>query len=240
MPAHITLTTLTNSELQPMAVEWARDNRVDAVAFVTSAGEKLVKCGLLCPDVLAIPTNNGAWDQMTPAQLKKEQNGSKTGRFLVLTSRFWKGFLKEDSFPYPSPPPCFGSLPDPPANAFGVELFPSELHRPKNLQKKSIDICLEFQYYRRDELHESPLKSALAVLARPWKIGDSCNSSLRTLRHGAELSRGGRDRYLCHLSACQPSHFRLLQPSRIPAFQFSNGMSPSFCPHFSAFRSARS
>jgi serine/threonine protein kinase len=72
IPTHITLTMLTNSESQPVAVAWARDAQADAVAFVTTASEKLVKCGLLCPDVMAIPTDDGAWDQTTPVKLKKE------------------------------------------------------------------------------------------------------------------------------------------------------------------------
>jgi hypothetical protein len=50
VPANITLDTLTNPSAQPMAVAWARDNQVDAVAFVTIDAGKIVRCGLLCPD----------------------------------------------------------------------------------------------------------------------------------------------------------------------------------------------
>jgi serine/threonine protein kinase/signal peptidase I len=57
---------------QEEALTWARTQQVDAVAFVTTEGGKLVKCGLLCPQVLAIRSENSAWDSATPALLRKE------------------------------------------------------------------------------------------------------------------------------------------------------------------------
>src|SRR5205807_78313 len=52
VPANITLDTLTNPSAQPVAVAWARDNQVDAVAFVTTDDDKIVKFGLLCPGLV--------------------------------------------------------------------------------------------------------------------------------------------------------------------------------------------
>jgi predicted Ser/Thr protein kinase len=87
VPANITRDMLLNNTLtkppapsvalasvqrQAAAVAWARSNQVDAVAFVTADTSKIVKCGLLCPDVLAIRTGNGAWDQATPALMEQE------------------------------------------------------------------------------------------------------------------------------------------------------------------------
>ncbi len=87
VPADITRDRLSNNTLtsqptqsqaqawvksQTEALAWAQKNQVDAIAFVNTADGKLVQCGLLCPDVLAIPADGNAWDQATPAQLKKE------------------------------------------------------------------------------------------------------------------------------------------------------------------------
>ena len=62
VPANITLDTLTNPSAQPVAVAWARDNQVDAVAFVTTDGDKIVKCGLLCPGLVVLRANNKEWN----------------------------------------------------------------------------------------------------------------------------------------------------------------------------------
>jgi serine/threonine protein kinase len=74
VPANITLDTLTNPSAQPVAVAWARDNRVDAVAFITIDAGKIVKCGLLCPGLLVLRANNPewVWDSPTPRELKEE------------------------------------------------------------------------------------------------------------------------------------------------------------------------
>ena len=87
VPANITLGMLSQNKMtkppsqaeaeawvraQEEALTWARSNQVDAVAFVTADTSKIVKCGLLCPDVLAIRTGNGAWNQATPALLEQE------------------------------------------------------------------------------------------------------------------------------------------------------------------------
>ena len=87
MPADITRDRLSNNALtippsqseaeawvrrQAAALAWARSNQVDAIAFVIIADGKLTQCGLLCPDVLAIPAEDSAWEQATPALLKKE------------------------------------------------------------------------------------------------------------------------------------------------------------------------
>jgi hypothetical protein len=74
VPAHITLDTLTNPSVQPDAVAWAKDNQVDAVAFVTTDGDNIVKCGLLCPGlmVLQATSKEWVWDSPTPQELKEE------------------------------------------------------------------------------------------------------------------------------------------------------------------------
>jgi hypothetical protein len=74
VPANITLDTLTNPQAQPVAVAWARDNQVDAVAFVTTDGDKIVKCGLLCPGlvVLQATSKEWVWDSRTPRELKQD------------------------------------------------------------------------------------------------------------------------------------------------------------------------
>jgi len=54
-------------------VAWARDNQVDAVAFVTGDAGKIVKCGLLCPGLVVLRANNKewVWDSATPRDLKE-------------------------------------------------------------------------------------------------------------------------------------------------------------------------
>ena len=73
-PANITLHTLTNPASQGVAVAWARDNQVDAVAFVTTDGDKIVKCGLLSPGLMVIQANNKEWiwDSADPRMLKED------------------------------------------------------------------------------------------------------------------------------------------------------------------------
>ena len=63
---------LATAQKQDEAVAWAQSNQVDAVAFVTADTSNIDKSGLLCPDVLAIRTGNGAWNQATPALLEQE------------------------------------------------------------------------------------------------------------------------------------------------------------------------
>ena len=57
---------------QRKAMAWVRSNQVDAVALVEMDKGKLVKCGLLGPDMLAILVGNDAWDQTTPTQLAEQ------------------------------------------------------------------------------------------------------------------------------------------------------------------------
>ncbi len=68
VPANITLDTLTNPQAQPVSVAWAQDSHVDAVAFVTIDGGRIVKCGLLCPGLVVLRANNKEWiwDSATP------------------------------------------------------------------------------------------------------------------------------------------------------------------------------
>ncbi|MEA3212535.1 MAG: eukaryotic-like serine/threonine-protein kinase [Chthoniobacter sp.] len=74
VPANITLDTLTNPQAQPVAVAWAQDNQIDAVAFVTADADKTVKCGLLCPGLVALRATNKdwVWDSATPQDLKED------------------------------------------------------------------------------------------------------------------------------------------------------------------------
>jgi len=74
VPENITLDTLTNPSPQPVAVAWARHNEVDAVAFVTTDADRIVKCGLLCPGlvVLRATSKDWIWDSATPQDLKKD------------------------------------------------------------------------------------------------------------------------------------------------------------------------
>ncbi len=74
VPANITLETLINPLAQPAGVAWARDNQVDAVAFVTIQADKVVKCGLYCPGlvVLRATSKDWIWDDATPRMLKEE------------------------------------------------------------------------------------------------------------------------------------------------------------------------
>ncbi len=73
VPANITLDMLTNASVQPAALAWARDNQVDAIGFVTSDGDKILKFGLLCPGLLVLRANNKEWnpDQATSLDLKE-------------------------------------------------------------------------------------------------------------------------------------------------------------------------
>ena len=63
---------LATAQKQDEAVAWARDNQVDAVAFVTASANKIVKCGLLCPKLVVLQSNNPEWnpDTATPRDLK--------------------------------------------------------------------------------------------------------------------------------------------------------------------------
>jgi serine/threonine protein kinase/WD40 repeat protein len=73
VPTSITLDTLTNPSAQAAAIAWARDNQVDAIAFVTANGDKIVKCGLLCPGLLVRRAENPQWDpNTTDSQMLKE------------------------------------------------------------------------------------------------------------------------------------------------------------------------
>ncbi len=65
VPKNITLDTLTNPKMQDEALKWASDNHVDGIAFVTTAGGKVVKCGLLCPGLVVLRANNAEWDPNT-------------------------------------------------------------------------------------------------------------------------------------------------------------------------------
>jgi hypothetical protein len=50
-----------------------RNNQVDAVAFVTTKEGKIVRCGLLCPDLLVFPVENKAWTpDLADARMLKE------------------------------------------------------------------------------------------------------------------------------------------------------------------------
>ena len=55
-------------------MDWARDHQVDAVAFVTTDADKIVKCGLLCPGLVVLRANNKEWDpnEVTPQDLKEK------------------------------------------------------------------------------------------------------------------------------------------------------------------------
>ena len=72
LPASFTLKTQTDSPAQRQAMVWARNKHVDAVASITMEKEKLVKCGLLGSDLLAIPVDNKLWDQITTTQLTEQ------------------------------------------------------------------------------------------------------------------------------------------------------------------------
>lgn len=74
VPANITLDTLTNPAAQSDAIDWARDNQVDAIAFVTAQGDRMVKCGLLCPGFRVLRAENSKWDPDTadPRMLKED------------------------------------------------------------------------------------------------------------------------------------------------------------------------
>jgi hypothetical protein len=73
VPANITPDTLMNPQAQPVAIAWARDNQVDAVAFVNIDAGKIVKCGLLCPGLVVLQaTSEGwIWDSSSPQDLKR-------------------------------------------------------------------------------------------------------------------------------------------------------------------------
>jgi hypothetical protein len=88
VPASITLDMLSQNKMtkapaqsvaeawvraQEESLTWARNNQVDAVAFVTTKDGKVVKCGLLCPDVLVFHVENKAWtpDLADPQMLKE-------------------------------------------------------------------------------------------------------------------------------------------------------------------------
>jgi len=73
-PANITLDTLTNPSAQADAIAWARDSQVDAIAFVTAQGDKIVECGLLCPGLRVLRAENPQWDPNTadPRMLKED------------------------------------------------------------------------------------------------------------------------------------------------------------------------
>ncbi len=74
VPANITLETLTNPSAQVDVIAWARDNQVDAIAFVTTEGDRTVKCGLLCPGLVVLRAENLQWDPNTadPRMLKED------------------------------------------------------------------------------------------------------------------------------------------------------------------------
>jgi hypothetical protein len=88
VPASITLDALSQNKMtkapapsvaeasvraQEEALTWARTNQVDAVAFVTTKEGKVVKCGLLCPDLLVFPVENKAWTpDLADARMLKE------------------------------------------------------------------------------------------------------------------------------------------------------------------------
>jgi hypothetical protein len=74
VPVNITLDSLKNPGTQPEAVAWAKDDGVDAVAFVATAGDRVVKCGLLCPGLMVIRANNKewVWDSADPQSLKED------------------------------------------------------------------------------------------------------------------------------------------------------------------------
>jgi hypothetical protein len=73
VPDHITFGTITNPDLQPVAVAWAKDNQVDAIAFITTKDGEVVKCGLLCPDLVVSKVENKKWtpDLADPGMLKE-------------------------------------------------------------------------------------------------------------------------------------------------------------------------
>ncbi len=88
VPASITLDALSQNKMtqepapsvaeasvraQEVALTWARNNQVDAVAFVTTKGGKGVKCGLLCPELLVFHVENKGWtpDLADPRMLKE-------------------------------------------------------------------------------------------------------------------------------------------------------------------------
>jgi hypothetical protein len=72
VPANFTLEALTTPSTQPAVVSWAQENKVDAVAFVSTTAGQLVKCGLLCPGLIVIKANNKewVWDATDPRMLK--------------------------------------------------------------------------------------------------------------------------------------------------------------------------
>jgi len=88
VPASITLDALSQNKMtkepapavaeawvraQEEALAWARNNQVDAVAFVTTKEGKVVKCGLLCPDLLVFHVENKAWTpDLADARMLKE------------------------------------------------------------------------------------------------------------------------------------------------------------------------
>jgi hypothetical protein len=74
VPGNITLDMLRNPSAQPVALVWARDNQVDAIAFVTTDADRIVKCGLLCPGlvVLRATAKDWIWDSATPQDLKRD------------------------------------------------------------------------------------------------------------------------------------------------------------------------
>jgi hypothetical protein len=74
VPDHITFGTITNPDLEPVAVAWAKDNQVDAIAFITSKDGKVIKCGMLCPDLVVSKVENKKWtpDLADPRMLKEE------------------------------------------------------------------------------------------------------------------------------------------------------------------------
>jgi|GEM_PF-2176351 len=72
VPSHFTLDTFTRPATET-AVAWARDNQVDAVAFITTVSNKVVKCGLYGPGLVIIRANNKQWDpdSVSPRELKE-------------------------------------------------------------------------------------------------------------------------------------------------------------------------
>ena len=73
VPANISLDTLTNPPAQAVATAWARDSQADAIAFVISGGDGVVRCGLLCPFLVVLRATSKDWDPDTadPRMLKE-------------------------------------------------------------------------------------------------------------------------------------------------------------------------
>jgi tRNA A-37 threonylcarbamoyl transferase component Bud32 len=73
VPASITLDTLTNPAAHEPAIQWARDNHADAIAFITTKDNRIVKCGLLCPGLIVFHVENKSWtpDLADPRMLKE-------------------------------------------------------------------------------------------------------------------------------------------------------------------------